>query len=86
MSERADLTSAKKRLRRASTRSLSTSSLTSLARSHPKSSLAAALLIGVLTGASPSFRKAVKRGLSYWLNADNILAAGTDLFADKNKS
>ena len=85
MSESTDLTSAKKRLRQASTRSLSTSSLTSLARSHPKSSLTAALLIGVLTGASPGFRKTVKRGLSSWLNADNILAAGAVLFADKSK-
>lgn len=74
------LDSAKKRLRRASTRSLSASSITSLARSHPKSSLTAALLIGLLTGASPGFRKTVRRGLSYWLNADKILSVSADLF------
>jgi hypothetical protein len=74
------LESAKKRLKRASQGSLSASSITSLARTHPKSSLTAALLIGVLTGASPRFRTALKRGLSYWLNADKILSVGAGFF------
>ena len=82
---RADLKAAKKRLQRTSQRSLSASSITSLARTHPKSSLTAALLLGLMTGASPRFRTALKRGVSYWLNADKILSAGADVFTDRGK-
>jgi len=81
MSRSANLRTAKKHLRRASRHSLSTSSITSLARTHPKSSLTAALLLGLMTGASPRFRTALKRGVSYWLNADKILSAGADVFS-----